>query len=378
MKDNCTRFIFQKSINFNKTKNKIISFFPLILFCILAFVLCTYEGCKSPTAPKDNNPQDTTSNNFVWQVDTIGAEGSVLYDVTIINDTLAYAVGELFPRDSNGQSNQTDLHNAAVWNGKTWTMIKVPYNYMGTSVYNPIHTVFAVSSSDIYFGGNGLEHWDGHQFSNVEAVNPYWQGHLMQKIWANSDNNIYIVGDGGTCVHYDGSWHSIQTGTTLPFQDIWGDGGQVLATASDKFGLGGKYLISLNGNMATILNDSIPTAVSLSGIWFKANQKYFLVGDGIFEDQSLVQRNWQFDTFSWQLKYYTFAVRGNSVNDVFTSGDAGTLAHWNGKVWTAYLAIQNTTDGLRSISMKGNTVIAVGERYIDGIHYYGVIYAGRR
>ena len=209
---------------------------------------------------------DTTSGNFTWQVDTIGAEGSVLYDVTVINDTLAYAVGQLFPRDSTGKSNQGDLHNAARWNGKTWTLIKVPYNYQGTLVYNTIHTVFALGASDIYFGGNGLEYWDGKQFSNVEAVNSFWSGHLMQKIWASSDNNIYIVGDGGIVVHYNGSWQQVQTGTTLPFQDIWGDGGQVLAIASDHSD-GERQLYSLQGNTATaISNNGLYYVFGVSGL----------------------------------------------------------------------------------------------------------------
>jgi hypothetical protein len=46
---------------------------------------------------------DTTSHNFTWQIDTLGdGSSSVLYDVAIIDDTLAYAVGEIYKRDSVG------------------------------------------------------------------------------------------------------------------------------------------------------------------------------------------------------------------------------------------------------------------------------------
>ncbi|MDL1891482.1 hypothetical protein FBQ87_01125, partial [Sphingobacteriales bacterium CHB3] len=38
---------------------------------------------------------DTTSHNFTWQIDTLGdGNASTLNDIAIINDTLAYAVGE--------------------------------------------------------------------------------------------------------------------------------------------------------------------------------------------------------------------------------------------------------------------------------------------
>ena len=42
---------------------------------------------------------DTTSHNFTWEIDTLGDGGSsVLRDVAIINDTLAYAVGEIYKK----------------------------------------------------------------------------------------------------------------------------------------------------------------------------------------------------------------------------------------------------------------------------------------
>lgn len=41
---------------------------------------------------------DTTSHDFTWQIYTLGdgTGSSCLYDVAIINDTLAYAVGEIY------------------------------------------------------------------------------------------------------------------------------------------------------------------------------------------------------------------------------------------------------------------------------------------
>ena len=355
------------------------------LLCAAASLFCFLgvDCARSPTGPGSSLPDTTshapvTSHSFVWDVDTIGAEGSVLYDCCIINDTIAYAVGNLYGWDSTGQSDRSNRFNAAIWNGITWTMIQVPYDYQGQPVYNPIQAVCALSANDVWFGGNGLEHWDGQQFLNIDTVNSFWSGHLMQKIWASSDRNIYIVGDAGTAVQYDGSWHGIQTNTTLPFQDIWGDGGQVLAVASDKFGLGGKYLVQLNSNTATPLNDSIPYGNSLSGIWFKANQKYFLAGDGIYNKQNLSNNLWQLDSVQSAYRYYSFAVRGNSVNDIVIAGDQGSVAHWNGKDWKIYDELHNTMDRLLSVDIHGDQIIAVGNRYYDGIHNYGVIYHGRR
>ena len=49
------------------------------------------------TAPLHVQTLDTTSNSFSWTTYSLGNGGatSSLYDVAIINDTLAYAVGEI-------------------------------------------------------------------------------------------------------------------------------------------------------------------------------------------------------------------------------------------------------------------------------------------
>ena len=62
---------------------------------------------------------DTTSNNFIWQTFTFGDPGagsSNLNDVVIVNDTLAYAVGEIYLNDSTGQPDP-NAYNLIKWNG---------------------------------------------------------------------------------------------------------------------------------------------------------------------------------------------------------------------------------------------------------------------
>lgn len=354
------------------------SFWRFVLPILLSAVLATGGfSCNLLTGPHNSTGPDTTSSNFTWTVDTIGGPGSILYDCSVVNDTLAYAVGLIMPSDSVGRNNTIYWDNAVVWNGVKWKPFQVPYYYNGQKTFTTITFMFARNPDDIWYG---FAHWDGKQYS--EHLPGAWFNSQANKMWESANGNqIYIIGNNGLIAYSsDGgnTWQQVETGTTLPFQDIWGDGGQVLAVASDKFGLGGKYLVELNGNTAVHLDDSIPTAVSLSGVWFKANQKYFLVGDGIYESLGIGQKVWHYDTVSARLKYYTFAVRGNSINDVFTCGDAGTLAHWNGDDWTAYPGIQNTADGLRSVSFKRNAVVAVGERYLSGVQYYGVVYTGRR
>ena len=72
-----------------------------LYFVLLASAVVS---CKqATTGPTPLSGPDTTSHNFLWTLDTLGdGNSSTLYDVAIINDTLAYAVGEISVRNSIG------------------------------------------------------------------------------------------------------------------------------------------------------------------------------------------------------------------------------------------------------------------------------------
>jgi len=368
-----------------KLNNTLTLLLHKLLFPILAlslFFLFSFESCKSPTAPKTNSP-DTTSNNFVWSVDTIGAEGSVLNDVTIINDTLAYVVGILYDRDSTGKSDLSNPYNAAIWNGIKWTKIKIPYDYQGQKIFGTIYSIFATNPNDIWFGYGNLVHWDGKQYSEPIII-PWFQSQA-NKIWESIDrNDLYVVGNNGLIAYSSdqgNSWTQVSVNTTLPFQDIWGGTDrigrqQVLAVASDKFGNGGKAIISLDNGEASSVSDSGYIS-SLSGIWFVPNETYYIVGPGIFQ-RNFIQDNEMWSGPALPIDWYSFAIRGNNKNDVVAVGDAGSISHFNGVSWYGYTQLLNPIDRLVSVSMKNNLIIAVGDRHNDGVHYYGLIYIGKR
>jgi hypothetical protein len=71
-------------------------------------------------------------------------------------------------------------------------------------------------------------------------------------------------------------------------------------------------------------------------------------------------------------------VRGNGVNDIVVVGNNGVIWHYNGKSWRAFNEVANHYDELSGVAIKGNLIVAVGYRYYDGVHYYGVVYKGRR
>ena len=181
--------------------------FQIALFAVCLYVLFLNLDCKkNPVAPPPPNGSDTTSNNFTFQTFTFGgnAGSCVFSDVAIINATNIWAVGAVYLDSADGAPDPFP-YNAAHWDGQNWNLQKIPYDYQGVAFYHPIQCVFALASNDIWFGGNGLEHWNGNQFSNDGYCQFIRFGNSMSKNWASSDHNIYIVGSGGIIDHYNGS-----------------------------------------------------------------------------------------------------------------------------------------------------------------------------
>lgn len=158
---------------------------------------------------------DTTSHD--WKFETFplgGASSSTLYDVAIINDTLAYAVGEIYLYDSSGQIDPYP-YNVAMWNGKDWKLQKLYANNFPP----PIKAIFAYNGNDIWF--SPWFHWNGKEFKQIPSA-PIFFGIGINKMWGDADG-LSAVGTNGFVAHLTtkDDWRKIESGTTLPINDIW-------------------------------------------------------------------------------------------------------------------------------------------------------------
>ena len=206
---------------------------PVLFAGVCFWLFVQGSSCKSPVVPPDDLPPngpDTTSHDFTWQTDTIGAQG-VFYDVAIINDTLAYAVGEIFLRDSTGQIDP-QLYNVAVWNGTDWILSRA------TNV--PLRAVFAFAENDIWAGSSAPYHWNGTNWTGYNVTGIF--GGNINKIWGSSSSDVYIVGTNGSIAHFNGSsWQKVESGERNPnfrFTDVWGstkNGSQLVITVGSDF-----------------------------------------------------------------------------------------------------------------------------------------------
>ncbi|NWG28280.1 MAG: glucosyl transferase, partial [Ignavibacteriaceae bacterium] len=164
---------------------------------------------------------DTTSHNFTFEMLTFGTIGSsTLYDVAIINENNIWAVGEILIADTS--QNGYTTYNAVHWDGIQWELMRIPFLFQGDSFYSPIYAVFAFGANDIWFGIGNLIHWDGTKYWSIGISSVFPS--LVNKIWGSSSSDLYVVGNNGNIVHYNGTrWSRIESGTELNINDIWGD-----------------------------------------------------------------------------------------------------------------------------------------------------------
>jgi hypothetical protein len=60
-------------------------------------------------------------------------------------------------------------------------------------------------------------------------------------LWGTSSTNIYAVGEGGSVLHYNGTWSPVASGTTASLSSIWG------TAANDIYAAGDHVLIHYDG-----------------------------------------------------------------------------------------------------------------------------------
>ena len=339
-------------------------------------------SCHSPTAPKGNNLADTTSSNFTWQMFTFGgnAGSSSFHDVAIIDEKNIWAVGEVYLDSADGNPDPFP-YNVAHWDGSKWELQKVPYYYQGQAFYSPIYSILAFNNDDIWFGIGNLVHWDGNQYKPIEVGDSF--GGLVRKMWGISDNNFYIVGDGGNIAqHTANGWKKLESGTNITLLDIYGASYplgqyQILVVGSNNYPPG-NGIFSIQGNTVTEISsdfdfpgNTIPP--ESFGVWFVPDQQYYVVGDGIYEKHSLSDSIWKNAGLDIT-RYATTGIRGNGLNDVFAVGAFGEVFHYNGKRWTSYINETGLDNGSYSgLAVKGNLVVATGAN-----NQQAVILIGRR
>jgi len=311
---------------------------------------------------------DTTSHDFAWEITTVGNSFGLLWDVAIVNDTCAWAVGEIYNYDSAGQIDPT-LYNAARWNGKAWKFLNISfpiYNYDCTyagSVHGELYSVFTFPSGSMNFDAGII--MKGDTITYLPCV-PFALGGRILKTWGTSEADFYAVGQNGTIIHYNGiSWEKLESGTTLDIRDVFGaknaktGGVEVMAVASKEYENYDRAILLLSGMTVTRMSDS-GIDYPLMGVWFMPGRRYYVAGGEIYSKKNPLD-NSRWGEESGLGEHYRNAIRGNDLNEVVVVGDYGDVLHFNGITWKNYPEAAQLNGLYHSVAIHGNLVVAVGE-----------------
>jgi len=313
---------------------------------------------------------DSTSHTFTWQIDTIG-DNALLYDVAIINDTLAYAVGEIYKRDSLGNWDPLP-YNLVVWNGLQWELKRVTVPFRGSPVTVPLEGIFAHSATDIWLAGSIPIHGDGTNWIGYDIQMLVGAGATVSRMWG-TPAEMYFVGRAGNIIHYNGtSWTRLKSGTTLDVQDVLGSPDsktgmdEIIAVASDRISGAGKALFRITDTGVSNL-DVVGLASRLSALWFRAGKRYYIVGAGIHQKRRLQDSVWVAYPPGVVTTYGSTSIHGTGFNDIVVGGSFGELVHFNGVTWRKYDEVALPGGVYAGVRMRGNTIFAVGDDSFRGI-----------
>ncbi len=295
-------------------------------------VLLTIFGCKkNPVEPPPVQESDSTTHNFVWNVDTVGLFTSYLSSVWGTDEKNVYAVGLIY--SSMSPINYTDIIH---WNGEKWSAINFNDGIL--------EGIYGFSESDIWIAGswygassNGnalLGHYDGKVWTSYK----FSQYEKLKAIWGSSTTSMFAVGGNGIILHYDGKdWTSMQSGTQHHLYDIWGISDKDIYTVGGDESQGIGIMLHYDGSSWKTIYERKKQQGNPSGftsaVWGSSSDKiYVSSSSGEFIGNI---NEWQLLNAPFEDAYIE-SIRGYSNKNLFFVGDFGLIVHWNGKSWKRY------------------------------------------
>lgn len=156
-----------------------------------------------------------------------------------------------------------------------------------------------------------LHHWTAPDVV-VDAAIPSPNGDFMLDVYAASNTSVFVVGQGGSIFHYDGStWTTMTSNTTAMLVSLWG------RSATDVYAAGDGVVLHYDGASWTAL--PAPPASNNYSIWGTASDDLFIgTLDGLFH----------FDGVAWNpVASGGFGIEtiGGAGDSVFFSDSTGAM-----------------------------------------------------
>ncbi len=332
---------------------------------------------------------DTTSHNFIWEIDTLGDSGSYLNDVAIVDENNIWVVGMIKIPDPDSSFNGTgwESFNAAHWDGSEWELIKIqPQGYV-----QPIQTIFILDENEMWFGKGSLPiYYNGSSYDLITpAEDGYPGGFIINAIWGTSSSNIYFIGSNGSIVHYDGNnFTEMESGTDVDLEDIDGteDGEHVFVSGFNLFGYNNTspLLHIHNGGISKVYESTYPWGNEEDWGRIEAIE---VIGDTVY--LSTWGRDWiAYNYLTGEyIQYFRHTIpsfdallvrdiNSNAINDMIAVSAFGEVLHFNGLSWymdSQIYSVFGEDFVFKGSDLNDNNLVIVG-RLVGWVH--GIVVRG--
>jgi hypothetical protein len=319
----------------------------LLIPALTLLAVCLTLAACDDGEPSGPMPQaDTTSHNFEWFTDTLGAELSRVNDVYCVSENDAWAVGYFYYLDpETGRYDHTRTSNAAHWDGEKWTMHRI-----GDGAYE-LFAVHVLSSDDIWVNAR---HWDGyrwvlHTFTGIGTGG-------TRKIWGDRPDNVYFVGNKGSLMRWDGATLTqLDGGTTAAYCDVWGWEDTMYVAVTDYDQLSGQsgYVLRYEGGVfkrREVFHFDVQIAVwGMHGTWYAGGCSPLYRKTGGEWKRVLSPAD------------CITGIRGTSLNNVYIFLTRGSIIHYNGSTFATILGKEQSGNFYtHTVSAAGSMVLACG------------------
>ena len=151
---------------------------------------------------------------------------------------------------------------------------------------------------------------------------------------------------------------SVNSGTNMPLEDIWGDTNGVAFIVGNRYGtninIGNIY--NVNNNQLMLFANTGLINTYQNSIWFSNSMAPYAAGSGV----------WRYNGTTWLditptgLYGYILSLRGTGENDIFGVGGLGCVYHYNGS--TNYIYQNTRIDGdWQQLYVTSKRIVAIGE-----------------
>ena len=179
-------------------------------------------------------------------------------------------------------------------------------------------------------------------------------------VWGSASDNIWVVGEGGTILHWNGqAWSSVSSGTLASLRAVWGSEPNVWAVGDTE----GAGKLVANVVDSDWLAGKIGLVPTLNCVWGSGPGDVWAGGDA----GTMVHfTGASFSTVATASPESIRGIWGSGPNDVWAVGDSNTIQHWDGTAWSLVYQGEGYT--------RFNGIWGSGPSDVWAVGAHGVVY----